>query len=312
MLFGEMMDFEGAYELLDLAFDSGINFFDTAEMYPVPQRSETQGKSEEFLGKWMATKKRDEVVVSTKVCGPSGQMSWIRGGPHSLDRKNIKEAVEGSLRRLGTDHIDILHLHWPDRYVPMFGEVEYDPSRAYQSIPIREQLDALGECVNEGKVRHAGLSNETAWGLMNLLDRVLDMSLAECCHLEGIGVLAYSPLAMGLLTGKYLREDGGPPEARLNKYKNRYAEAESRYGPKPNVTEAIKAYSDLASHWEMSLLELATRFVSNRSLISSIIFGASNSGQLREILAAASKPPLPQELAHEIDTIHQKYPNPTP
>ncbi|KAG1657947.1 hypothetical protein FOA52_000978 [Chlamydomonas sp. UWO 241] len=181
------------------------------------------------------------VIVATKMSGPSGQMTWIRGGPHKVDGANIRAAIDGSLKRLGTDYIDLFQVHWPDRYVPMFGDVEYDPSNRFTSVPLTEQLAALGEAVRMGKVRHVGLSNETAWGLMKALHhadvdpslprvaslqnafsltcRTFEAQLAEVCLEEGVSLLAYSPLAMGLLTGKYLEADGGPPGARLNRYK---------------------------------------------------------------------------------------------
>ncbi|MBA0741540.1 hypothetical protein Gogos_014685 [Gossypium gossypioides] len=215
MTFGEQNSLPQSLRLLDQAFDAGINFFDSAEMYgvphassqthsgfsaffwlfmfifylvkyryPVPQRAETQGKSEEYFGQWVRKRKisRDRVVIATKVAGPSGQMSWIRDGPKCLDAKNITEAVDGSLKRLQMDHIDLYQIHWPDRsrhfkvlhscvssYVPMFGETEYDPVRQFSSVPIEEQLDSLGSAVDAGKIRYIGLSNETPYGVMKFL-----------------------------------------------------------------------------------------------------------------------------------------------
>ncbi|CAD7697148.1 unnamed protein product [Ostreobium quekettii] len=134
MLFGEMTSFGEACDLMSVAFDSGVSLFDTAEMYPVPQRAETSGRSEEFVGRWMKARRREEITIATKIAGPSGQMSWIRGGPVALDAANIKLAVEGSLRRLGTDYIDLMQLHWPDRYVPMFGDVDFDPARCFKVL----------------------------------------------------------------------------------------------------------------------------------------------------------------------------------
>ncbi|XP_052480201.1 uncharacterized protein LOC105803065 isoform X3 [Gossypium raimondii] len=244
MTFGEQNSLPQTLRLLDQAFDAGINFFDSAEMYPVPQRAETQGKSEEYFGQWVRKRKisRDRVVIATKVAGPSGQMSWIRDGPKCLDAKNITEAVDGSLKRLQMDHIDLYQIHWPDRYVPMFGETEYDPVRQFSSVPIEEQLDALGRAVDAGKIRYIGLSNETPYGVMkflqfaennvrypkiisvqvnsySLLCRTFDSGMAECCHHERIYLLGYSPLAMGILSGKYFASDGAPSDARLNLFK---------------------------------------------------------------------------------------------
>lgn len=154
MTMGEQSGPPESLRLLDAAFDAGVNFFDSAEMYPVPQRAETHGRSEELVGRWLRARRvpRDSVVLATKVAGPSGQMTWIRGGPGALDSRNITEAIDSSLHRLGVDYIDLYQIHWPDRYVPMFGETDYDPSRQYVSIPMEEQLEALGKGVEAGKV----------------------------------------------------------------------------------------------------------------------------------------------------------------
>ncbi|CAI0395436.1 unnamed protein product [Linum tenue] len=214
MTFGEQNTMHQSFRLLDEAFHAGINFFDSAEMYPVPQRADSQGRSEEYLGLWIKERKvpRDRVVVATKVAGPSGQMTWIRDGPKCLDAKNITEAIDSSLCRMKLDYIDLYQIHWPDRYVPMFGETEYDSTRQFSSIRIEEQLDALGRAVAAGKIRYIGLSNETPYGVMkflevaksnipypeiisvqnsyNLLCRSFDSGLAECCHHEGYAIHA--------------------------------------------------------------------------------------------------------------------------
>ena len=236
------------------------------------------------------------------------------------------------------------------RYVPMFGTTDFDPSMSYPSIPMEEQLEALTAAVHAGKVRYFGLSNETPWGLMkfcnqssaplplnnqnsnsnstnnqamrpvvlqnaySLTCRTFDSSgLAECCFKEHVSLLAYSPLAMGLLTGKYLDPGGGPPQARLNKYKGRYAEAESRYGPKPNVQSAVAAYVDIAHRWGISPTQLAIRFVLGHPLVAAAVFGATGVEQMHEVVAAAEVGcPLSDELRAEIDAVHARYPNPTP
>ncbi|GAB2281425.1 hypothetical protein Dimus_016016 [Dionaea muscipula] len=262
MTFGQQNSLSDSCRLLDAAYDSGINFFDSAEMYPIPQRAQTQGRSEQYLGSWIKERKipRDSVALATKVAGPSGQMTWIRGGPKSLDARNITEAINNSLVRLQTDFIDLYQIHWPDRYVPMFGDVEYDPIKQYCFIPVEEQLGALVRAVDAGKIRCIGLSNETPYGVMkflqvaekvdghpkiisvqnsySLLCRIFDSGLAECCHHESISLLAYSPLAMGILSGKYFSGDGGPADARLNCFKGRYLEGESRYNLSNPVIEA--------------------------------------------------------------------------
>jgi len=343
MLFGEGNSYPEAARLLGACREGGVNFFDSAEMYPVPQSAETHGRSEEYLGRWVRESgvPRDQVVLATKVAGPSGQMTWIRGGPQSLDASNITEAIDGSLRRLGTDYIDLLQLHWPDRYVPMFGDVEYDPTCAYSAVvPAEEQLEALGRAVEAGKVREVGLSNETPWGLMkflqaagsgrprvaslqnaySLLCRTFEGGLAECCHLEAVALLAYSPLAMGLLTGKYhpgSEEQGGGagpgPEARLVKYAGRYAEAESRYYPRaPNVAEAVREYGAIAREAGMSPAELAIRWVLTNPQVASAVVGASNERQLKELLRAGEAGALPPDVAKAVDAVHRRYPSPTP
>lgn len=334
MLFGESASDKQAHNLLGMAAEHGVTLFDSAEMYPVPQRAATQGASERILGDWLSTQSRDKFAIATKVAGPSGQMLWLRGGPTALDGPNITEALDGSLRRLRTDYIDLYQLHWPDRYVPMFGDVDYDPSCAYTSVPLEEQLEALGRAVEAGKVRCVGVSNETPWGLMqacwlakthphlpkvasiqnaySLLCRTFDAGLAECCDMERVAMLAYSPLAMGLLTGKYLDPSGGPPEARLNKYKGRYAEAEARYGPRPNVVNAVQAYADLAAQHDITLAEMAVRFVIGHPLIASTIVGATSTSQLQQLLGAADRGALSDNLLLEIDQIHHRFPNPTP
>eukprot|EP00850_Spirogloea_muscicola_P000923 SM000003S11168 [mRNA] locus=s3:1322521:1325105:- [translate_table: standard] len=311
MLFGEGISYADAAAQLSLAHDAGVNFVDTAEMYPVPQRASTQGRSEEYVGRWMraAGVSRDRIIIATKVTGPSGQMPWIRGGPPALSGAGIRAALDGSLARLRTDYVDLYQTHWPDRYVPMFGEVDYRPEQSYAAAAgLEEQLGALGEAVAAGKVRHVGVSNETPYGLLSclhlaqaqphsfprvvtvqnaysLLCRTFDAGLAEVCHLECVSLLAYSPLAMGLLTGKYFRGGAAPPEARLIKYRGRYAEAECRYGlAKPNVREAVLAYASIAERHGLTPAQLALAFVLANPLVGSAI----------------------------IDAVHARFPNPTP
>ncbi|GAB4841204.1 hypothetical protein Ancab_021949 [Ancistrocladus abbreviatus] len=336
MTFGEQSSLLESHRLLDKAFDSGINFFDSAEMYPVPQRAETQGRSEQYLGHWIRDRRipRDRVVLATKVTGPSGQMTWIRGGPQSLDAKNIIEAIEGSLSRLQTDYIDLYQIHWPDRYVPMFGEVDYDPMRHYCSISIEEQLDALGRAINAGKIRYIGLSNETPYGVMkflqvaeeidgypkilsvqnsyNLLCRNFDLGMAECCHHERIFLLAYSPLAMGILSGKYFSGDGGPADARLNRFRGRYSEGESRYDlSKAVIKAASKEYLGIAAKYGLHPVSLAIAFVLRHPLVASTVFGATKLWQLQEVVNACQVK-LNADILEEIDRVHARYPNPCP
>ncbi|KAF9605277.1 hypothetical protein IFM89_015893, partial [Coptis chinensis] len=370
MTFGEQSSLNQSFRLLDEAFDAGINLFDSAEMYPVPHRAETQGRSEEYLGRWIRERKisRNKLVLSTKVAGPSGQMTWIRGGPMCLDAKNITSAIDNSLLRLQTDYIDLYQIHWPDRYVPMFGETDYDPTRQFSSVPIEEQVSALGKAVSAGKIRYIGISNETAYGLMkflqvardtpsypkivsvqnsyNLLCRSFDSGLAECCHHEGIFLLAYSPLAMGLLSGKYSSPCGGPPDSRMNLFKGRYSEGESRYNLSNDLIKAsIKVYAmrscgktsgyslgacrlknasqllpggwdwqeyiGIAKNYSLPPVALAIAFVLKHPLVASAIFGATRSWQLREVIKACEVKLTP-EITLEINEVHARHPNPCP
>ncbi|GAB2213530.1 hypothetical protein Droror1_Dr00017838 [Drosera rotundifolia] len=336
MTFGEQNSIGQSFRLLDYAYGSGINFFDSAEMYPVPQRAETHGRSEEYVGSWIRLRRipRDKVVLATKVAGPSGQMLWIRGGPKSLDAKNITEAIDNSLLRFQTDFIDLYQIHWPDRYVPMFGEVEYDPNKQYCFIPVEEQLGALSRAIDAGKIRFIGLSNESPYGMMkflqvaeklyghhkivslqnsyNLLSRSFDSGLAECCHHERIFLLAYSPLAMGILSGKYFLGDGGPCNARLNRFKGRYSEGESRYNlSNPIIRAATKEYLNIAENFGLHPVSLAFAFILRHPLIASTVFGATKPSQLQEVVDAC-KVTLSAEILDEINKVHIKYPNPCP
>ncbi|KAK7399720.1 hypothetical protein VNO78_10909 [Psophocarpus tetragonolobus] len=336
MTFGEQNTVEESFRLLDQAFHGGINFFDSAEMYPVPQRPHTCGRSEDYLGRWISHRKipRDNLVVATKVAGPSAQMTWIRGGPKCLDAANITQAIDNSLLRMQMDYIDLYQIHWPDRYVPMFGETEYDPIRQYASISIDEQLEALSAAVKAGKIRYVGLSNETPYGLMkfiqvaekyashlkivslqnsySLLCRTFDSSMAECCHQESISLLAYSPLAMGILSGKYFSPGGGSTDARLNIFKGKYAEGESRYNLSNKIIKAATVeYLNIAKTYGLHPISLAIAFVLRHPLVASAVFGATKSWQLQEVLNAC-KIELTSEVIVEINKIHSRFPNPCP
>ncbi|XP_078178939.1 uncharacterized protein LOC144573125 isoform X1 [Carex rostrata] len=336
MTFGEQNTFPQSLSLLNEAFRAGINFFDTAEMYPVPQCRATHGRSEEYLSRWIKDQKipRDRVILATKVAGPSGQMTWIRGGPHSLDSKNILAAIDSSLLRLSTDYIDLYQIHWPDRYVPMFGEIEYDPSKQYTSVPMEEQLNALQKAIDNGKIRYVGLSNETAYGLMkflqlarnshlnqkiltiqnayNLLCRNFDSGLAECCHHERVSLLAYSPMAMGILSGKYFSSGGAPSDARLNIFRGRYSEGESRYKLSNSVVKAAALeYVRIAENYGISPASLAIAFVLNHPIVASVIFGATKLWQLQEVIEAINIR-LTTDIILEINEVHARYPNPCP
>ncbi|MFN4340651.1 MAG: aldo/keto reductase [Azonexus sp.] len=325
MTFGEQTCEADAHAQLDFALAHGVNFIDTAEMYAVPPRPETCGASETIIGRWLKRVPRDRVIIATKVAGPSRNLDWIRNGPPALDRANIRAAIEGSLRRLQTDYIDLYQLHWPERNQPMFGQWQFDPEKERTCTPISEQLVALAELVREGKVRQIGVSNEHPWGIMefrriaaacglpaivatqnayNLLNRTFETGLAEVCHREQVGLLAYSPLAFGHLTGKYQADPATP--GRLT----RWPTFGQRY-TKPNVAAAVAAYVDLARCHGLTPTQLALGFVRSRWFVASTIIGASSLPQLQETLPATLTP-LAESLLAEIDAIHLRYTNPAP
>lgn len=325
MTFGEQNSAAQAHSQLDMAVERGINFIDTAEMYAVPPRAQTYGATETIVGQWLAHQPRERIVLATKVAGPARSLEWIRGGPPALDRANIRAAVEGSLRRLRTDYIDLYQLHWPERNQPMFGQWQFEPARERACTPIRAQLEALAELVAEGKVRHVGLSNEHPWGVMefvrlarehglprvlstqnayNLLNRVFEYGLAEVCHREQVSLLAYSPLAFGHLSGKYLADPAAA--GRLTAF----AGFGQRYG-KPGVQPAVAAYVDLARRRGLSPARMALAWAYHRGCVTSTIIGATTLAQLDENLSAWALRP-DDELLAEIDAIHLRHGNPAP
>ena len=325
MTFGEQTSEADAHSQLDFALASGVNFLDTAEMYAVPPRAATCGRSEAIVGRWLKRQQRDRIIVATKVAGPSRNLSWIRNGPPALDRANIRAAVAGSLQRLQTDTIDLYQLHWPERNQPMFGQWQFDPAQERECTPIRAQLEALAELVDEGKVRAVGLSNEHPWGVMqfvrladelglprvlctqnaySLVNRTFETALAEVCHREQVGLLAYSALAFGHLTGKYLADPAAP--GRLTQWPF----FGQRYG-KPNVIPAVTAYAALAKKHRLTLTQMALGFVRSRWFVSSTIIGASSLAQL-QVTLPATRTPIDCELLAEIDAIHLRYTNPAP
>lgn len=325
MTYGQQTGEADAHAQLDLALERGINFIDTAEMYAVPPSAETCGATETIVGRWLKRQQRDRIILATKVAGPARAINWIRGGPPALDRANIHAALEGSLKRLQTDYVDLYQLHWPERNQPMFGGWQYDPSKERECTPIRAQLEALAELVKAGKVRYVGLSNEHPWGVMefvriageyglprvvsiqnayHLMNRSFESGLAEVCHREHVGLLAYSPLAFGHLTGKYL--DNPAASGRLTIWKD----FGQRY-TKPNVAPATAAYAELARRHGLTPTQLALAFVRSRWFVASTIVGASSLAQLEENLAALETPLSPEILA-EIDALHLRYTNPAP
>lgn len=327
MTFGEQNDIADGFEQMDYAYEQGINFFDAAEMYPVPPRPETQGSTEEIVGAWIKDRGlRDKIVLASKVTGRGDNnagMDHVRGGPR-LSRAHVLEACEGSLKRLQTDVIDLYQVHWPERSTNCFGQLNYR-HRETDDIAIHETLEALAELVAAGKVRNIGLSNETPWGMMeylrlareydlptvvsiqnpyNLLNRTFEVGLAEMAIREKVGLLAYSPLAFGMLSGKYI---GGqkPAGARLSLYErfNRYAN--------PQSEAATEAYVNLAREHGLDPSQMALAFVNQRQFTTSNIIGATSLEQLK-INVGSSDIVLDKELLKAIDALHVKQPFPAP
>ncbi|MBF2029307.1 MAG: aldo/keto reductase [Oscillatoriales cyanobacterium C42_A2020_001] len=324
MTFGQQNTLEDAHQQLSYAIDQGVNFIDTAEMYPVPARAETQGRTEEYVGHWLAKQPRDRMIIATKIAGPSRRMNWIREGPVAIDRTNIEQAVNDSLRRLQTDYIDLYQIHWPDRYVPLFGQSVFEPVQVRDTVPIAEQLRVFAELIQAGKIRYLGLSNETPWGMAtfcqtarqfglpkvvstqnayNLLNRQFDWTWAEACYQEGLGMLAYSPLAFGCLSGKYLHPNGAGRLSLFSGFGQRYL--------KMHVNEAVAEYSAIAHQYNLSLATLALAFVRQRWFVTSTIIGATTLEQLQENLASIDIK-LDAEILTAIDQVHQRYPSPAP
>ncbi|MCG6895860.1 MAG: NADP(H)-dependent aldo-keto reductase [Thiocapsa sp.] len=326
MTFGEQNTESDAHAQLDRAMAAGINFIDTAELYPVPPRAETMGRTEEHIGTWLKTRGgRDRIVLASKVAGPAAWLPYIRGGKARLDRTNIQAALDASLRRLQTEWIDLYQLHWPDRETNFFGRLGYTPVEDDQSVPLLETLEVLADLVRAGKIRHIGVSNETPWGLMrflalseqmglprmvsiqnpyNLLNRTFEIGLAEVSIREACGLLAYSPLAFGVLSGKYLNGQR-PAGARVSLFErfNRYSN--------PEAERATAEYVALARRHGLDPSQMALAWVTSRPFTTSNIIGATTLAQL-EIDLASIDLTLSEELIAGIEAIHTRQPNPAP
>lgn len=325
MTFGEQNTEADAHSQLDYALERGINFIDTAEMYPVMASPDTQGATERYIGSWLKkTGRRADIVLATKVAGPNKMMPWIRGAKHNLDATNIRAAVEDSLRRLNTDYIDLYQIHWPSRNLPIFGANRFDPEGERPAVPIEETLGALDEMVRAGTIRHIGVSNESAWGvceyikqaemrglpriatvqnLYNLTARHFETSLMdEVCYREGVSLLAYSPLAFGQLTAKYL--DDPNAVGRLTVFPKNWS---PRY-VRPAVLAATAEYAALARAHGLKPAQMALAWCYSRWFVTSTIIGATNLTQLKENIDAADLM-LSAEVMKGIDEIHARYMN---
>lgn len=324
MTFGEQNSEAEAHAQLDMAVASGVNFIDTAEMYPVAPRAETVHRTETYIGTWLKHQARDRLIIASKIAGPARGFAWIRKGPR-ITAAHIEAAVEGSLHRLQTDYLDLYQIHWPDRYVPMFGASSYDIAQEHDSEPIAAQLQALAKMVSAGKIRHIGLSNETPWGVSeflrcaeqlglpkivsiqnayHLMNRTFESGLAEVCHHGKVGLLAYSPLAFGWLTGKYQANPNAHGRITL------FPGFGQRY-QKPNVPSASAAYVRIAQEAGISPTQMALAFARTRWFTHSVILGATTLAQLQENLASIELT-LSDEIIEQIEAVHKIYPNPAP
>ncbi|TCO76106.1 NADP(H)-dependent aldo-keto reductase [Chromatocurvus halotolerans] len=327
MTYGQQNSAEDAAAQLDYALSRGVNFIDTAEMYPVPPRADTQGETERFIGQWLARSgRRNDIVLATKVAGRgdgNAGVDHLRGGPR-LDRAQIHQAIDDSLSRLQTDHVDLYQVHWPERATNFFGRLGY-LHRDDDGIAIEETLSALGELVQAGKVRHVGISNETPWGVLeylrlareknlprivsiqnpyNLLNRAFEVGLAEIAIREQVGLLAYSPLAFGMLSGKYL--DGAlPADSRLALF-----ERFSRYGS-PEAEAATAAYVALAREHGLDPAQMALAFVNSRQFTTANIIGATTADQLRANIDSIDLT-LEKPLLKALEALHRQYCIPAP
>jgi aryl-alcohol dehydrogenase-like predicted oxidoreductase len=326
MTFGEQNTEADAHSQLDYALERGINFIDTAEAYPVKPRAETQGLTERYIGSWLKKSgKRSDVVLATKVCGPNAAQPWLREGKSNFDAANLRAAIEGSLRRLQTDYVDLYQLHWPSRNVPIFGATVFNPDAERPSVPIDETLRGLEQLVAEGKVRNVGISNESAWGvcefvhqaeraglpriatiqnLYNLTARGFETSLLdETCFRAGVSLLVYSPLAFGQLSGKYL--DNPNARGRLTLFAASWS---PRY-VRPAVIAAAREYAALARAHGMTPAQMALAWCYSRWFVGSTIIGATTMEQLKENIDAADVT-LSAEVVEGINAIHARITNP--
>ena len=327
MTFGEQNTEKEAHEQLDFSLEHGVNFIDTAEMYPVPPNSKTQGLTEKYIGSWLKKRNnRDNVIIASKVTGPAPDFSYIRNSL-KIDKKNIEKAIAENLKRLNTDYIDLYQIHWPQRQTNYFGQLNYKYSKENANEVIdnlNESYEALNNLVTSGKIRSIGLSNDTSWGAMkfleiskeksfskivtiqnpySLLNRSYEINMAEIAEMENIKLLAYSPLGFGVLTGKYINNK--PKDSRLSLW-NRF----NRYSNKNSKDSTLK-YVELAKKYNITPTQLALSFVNQQPFVTSNIIGATNLSQLNENIKSIDLI-LDEEIISEIEAIHLSQPNPAP
>ena len=326
MTWGEQNSKADGFEQMDYAIDNGVNFWDTAEIYAIPMREETYGETENIIGEWFKkTKKRDKVILATKVSGPTSK-EYIRGGGCSYDKKSMSEALEKSLKRMQTDYIDLYQLHWPERNTNFFGKQGYEHDTNEKNwVAFEEILENLKKFVDAGKIRYVGLSNETAWGLAkclelsklknlpkmmavqnpyNLLNRTYEVGLAEISVREQSGLLAYSPLAFGYLTGKY-RNNNMPKGSRIDLFKDF-----TRYNNE-NSIKAIEEYYKISQKFNLDFAQMSIKFCEIQPFVTSVIIGATTMQQLKTNVESVNVK-LNNEIINEINEVQKIYPNPCP
>lgn len=327
MTWGEQNTQAEAFEQMHYAMAQGVNFFDTAELYSIPPKAESYGRSEEIIGNWLSrTGNRENIILASKIAGPGEDwVDHIRKGKTRFTRKHLEEALNGSLKRLQTDYIDLYQLHWPERDSNFFGRLGYTPIDRDDFTPLADTLDALGAFIEAGKIRHIGLSNETPWGIMrflhiaeqlnlprmvsvqnpyNLLNRSYEVGAAEVSWREHCGLLAYSPLGFGILSGKYI--DGARPAgARLTLYPD-YTRYSNRIADKATVE-----YAALAEKHGLDFAQMALAFVNSRKFLTSTIIGATTMDQLKTNIESVNIR-LPEDVVQGIQAIHEAHPNPSP
>ena len=326
MTWGEQNTQEEGFEQMDYAIEKGINFFDTAELYAIPPKEKTYGKTEEIIGNWFKLRKnRDKIILASKIAGPG--LKWIRGGGSQYSPKSIEEALHNSLKRLKTDYIDLYQLHWPERNTNYFGDLDYEHDKKEKNWnSFGNILKTLKKFINQGKIRYIGISNETPWGFSkfleiakeqklprivsvqnpyNLVNRAYEIGMSEISMREKAGLLAYSPLAAGYLTGKY-RNNQMPKNSRMDLFYDNYP----RYHNE-RTYKAVDEYFSIAQKYKLSLTQLSQAFVNSRNFVTSNIIGATTMKQLKENIDSINIS-LNQKIMDEINLIHENIPNPAP
>ncbi|MDC3024646.1 NADP(H)-dependent aldo-keto reductase [Candidatus Pelagibacter sp.] len=325
MTWGEQNTEAEGFEQMDYALNQGVNFWDTAELYSIPPKENTYGKTEEVIGNWFQkTKKRNEVILATKIAGPG--LDWIRGGGNQYDEKNLNDAVNESLKRLKTDYIDLYQLHWPERKSNFFGKLGYRHKDDDNWNKFEDILNSLNKIIKDGKIRYIGLSNETAWGLSkfleisklknlprvmsvqnpySLLNRTYEVGLAEISIREESGLLAYSPLAFGYLSGKY-RNGKLPKKSRMKLFGDQF----NRYKTE-NGQLAIERYNEIANKYGLNFAQMSLKFCEVQPFVTSIIIGATTMDQLKTDIESVNIK-LSDEIIDEINEVQKIYPNPCP